>query len=140
MRIDGGGRVSGLRDVGDVRRPAGTGARFSLTNGDKAGEAMAGRAAAPLSGIESMLILQSVEDPLSKRRRAMRRARRLLDVLDDIKMALLDRLPSPAELSRLSSLVRDQREQVDDPALEAILAEIELRAAVEMAKFERRRG
>ena len=42
--------------------------------------------------------------------------------------------PGPATLAQL---VRAKREQIDDPKLLAILDEIELRAAVELAKFSR---
>jgi hypothetical protein len=42
-----------------------------------------------------------------------------------------------AKLEQLATLVRAKREQIDDPKLLAILDEIELRAAVELAKLSR---
>ena len=58
-------------------------------------------------------------------------------MLDDIKVALLDGDLSSGELDRLRRAVRDERAGTDDPKLEAVLDEIEVRAAVEMAKLER---
>ena len=87
-------------------------------------------------GVEALLALQDVGGPLERRRRAVRRAGRILDVLDEIKVALLEGELGGADLDRLRRAVRDERERTEDPALEAVLDEIELRAAVEVAKLE----
>ena len=87
-------------------------------------------------GVDALLALQDVGTPLERKRRAVRRAGRILDVLDDLKVALLDGDLSGAELERLRRAVRDERDGTEDPALEAVLDEIELRAAVEVAKLE----
>lgn len=88
-------------------------------------------------GVDALIALQDVGGPLERKRRAVRRASRLLDALDDIKVGLLGGDLSGAELDRLSRAIRDERDQTDDPRLEAVLDDIELRAAVEMAKLER---
>ena len=46
---------------------------------------------------------------------------------------------SAFELPFSSAMTREAREGVDDPALEAVLCEIDLRAAVELAKLDRAR-
>ena len=66
----------------------------------------------------------------------MRRAGVILDVLDDLKIAVLDGGIEPATLGRLIEAVRQERGRTGDDALEGVLDEIETRAAVEMAKFE----
>ena len=59
-----------------------------------------------------------------------------LDALDELRMALLTgRLPTNL-LHEMEQLVIEQRQQTTDPYLEEILDEIELRAAVELAKRE----
>lgn len=70
----------------------------------------------------------------------MSRAGRILDVLDEVKVALLDGEVSPDALRRLTAAVRDQRENTEDSRLESVLDEIETRAAVEMAKLEAARA
>lgn len=91
-------------------------------------------------GVEALLALQDVGGPLERKRRAVRRAGRILDVLDEIKLGLLSGELSGAELDRLRRAVRDERERTEDPALEVVLDEIELRAAVEAAKLEQTGG
>jgi hypothetical protein len=63
----------------------------------------------------------------------------MLDVLDQVKVALLDGELSGADLERLQRSIREERAGTDDPALEAVLDEVELRAAVELAKLEQGR-
>ena len=49
---------------------------------------------------------------------------------------LLGTIPM-SKLEQLAQLIRAKREQIDDPKLLEILDEIELRAAVELAKLSR---
>jgi hypothetical protein len=109
-------------------------------------DSMAGSApassAAPTGGvtgiasIDALLALQSVGSPLERKKKAVRRASAILDILDEVKVALLDGGVSPQALARLVSAIRDERAETDEPALEGVLNEIETRAAVEMAKLE----
>jgi hypothetical protein len=138
MRIDGNGRVAGPRGSSATGKSPDGGSRFSLDIGESLQDAAAPRAAAAVAGLDAMLALQGVEEAGEKRRRLMRRGRSLLDVLDALKLGLLD-FASPADtLGRLSALVREGRERAEDPGLESVLNEIDLRAAVELAKLERK--
>ena len=65
---------------------------------------------------------------------------RMLDKLEEIRLGLLLGTIPQSRLEQLAHLVRAQREQVNDPKLTAILDEIELRAAVELAKLTRSGG
>ncbi len=92
-----------------------------------------------LSGImnvDAILALQEMGGPLERRRRAVRRAGRILDVLDDVKVSLLTGEMSADQLDRLRIAIRDERESTEDSRLEGVLDEIETRAAVELAKLE----
>jgi hypothetical protein len=91
---------------------------------------------ASVMGVDALLALQDVGGPLERKRRAVRRAGRILDVLDEVKLALLDGGLSLGQLDRLRRAIRDERDLTDDPKLEGVLDEIELRAAVEIAKLE----
>jgi hypothetical protein len=91
---------------------------------------------AGVGSLDALLALQANLDPLERKRRAVRRAGGLLDLLDALKIAVLDGEVSTGTLSKLKSAVREQREATDDPRLESILNEIETRAAVEAAKLE----
>lgn len=112
---------------------------FSLGQAAAAGGTAAPARAAGVSGVASvdaLLALQEMGGPLERRRRAVSRAGRILDVLDDVKIALIDGGVTPMAMDRLMRAVRAEREATDDPRLEGVLNEIETRAAVELAKLE----
>jgi hypothetical protein len=119
-------------------RPAG-GDGFRLASPEAAsgaGPAASVAATRSVMGVDALVALQDVGGPLERKRRAVGRASRMLDALDDIKAALLGGELSTGDLERLRRVIRDERAQTDDPGLEALLNEIEVRAAVEMAKLE----
>lgn len=86
--------------------------------------------------VDAILALQEVAGPLERKRRAVGRAGRILDVLEDVKVALISGEVSMEDLDRLRRAVRDERLNTDDERLEGVLNEIETRAAVELAKLE----
>lgn len=142
MKID---RPSGASST-SAARGAGRGASggvFSLGGGDAASEAAEAQRMVGLDGVmtvSALLALQGVEDPMSRRKRAMGRASRILDMLDDLKVAMLEGQASPQTLDNLARAVREQRDATDDPGLEDVLNHIETRAAVELAKLGRTRA
>jgi hypothetical protein len=139
MKVGGPNNVGPAGGAGKAR-PAAAGAGFSIPGTPAAaGPSQVARAGgvAGVVGVDALLALQDVGGPLERRRRAVSRAGRMLDVLDGLKLALLGDELGAAEVERLRRAVRDEREQTDDPALESVLDEIETRAAVELAKLER---
>jgi len=90
-----------------------------------------------LGSLDALLALQETPPEGERRRRAVRRAGRMLDALDALKIGLLDGEVSSADLESLKSAVAEERLQSDDPRLQGVLDEIETRAAVELAKRER---
>ncbi|NBC33381.1 MAG: flagellar assembly protein FliX [Alphaproteobacteria bacterium] len=93
-------------------------------------------AAAAVSGPMSLLVAQEVDEVTLQRRRAKRRAEALLDRLEDLRRDLLLGTIPHWKLKDLARLVESERAEVDDPRLEAVLEEIDLRAQVELAKWE----
>ena len=88
----------------------------------------------------TMLALQEAPDASTRsraRKRAQERGGMMIDQLEEIRMGLLLGSVPMAKLEQLAHLVRAKREQIDDPKLLEILDEIELRAAVELAKLSR---
>jgi len=90
-----------------------------------------------LGGVSTVLALQGAPDSTERRarQRAVERGDAMLDDLEEIRLGLLLGTIPRSRLEQLAQLVRARREQVDDPKLTAILDEIELRAAVELAKL-----
>jgi hypothetical protein len=135
MMIAGPPGPSPARAARGAGRTAAAG--FSLGAGEAAEAAEAQRMAG-LDGVmtvSALLALQGVEDPLQRKKRAMGRASRLLDILDDLKAAMLEGRAAPSTLDNLARAVREQRETTDDPRLNDVLNQIETRAAVELAKL-----
>lgn len=142
MKVSGTNGSGAASGAGRVKSTGG-GEGFRLPPAEAAGGAgAAGQVGgvAGLSGVGALLALQEMGGPLERRRRAVRRAGRILDVLDEVKLALIDGQLSLSQLERLSRAVREERDQTEDPALEAVLNEIETRAAVELAKLEMARS
>ena len=90
-----------------------------------------------LAPVDALLALQEVSEDPGGRSRGRRRGEELLDSLDDLRLGLLSGRMSLGALERLSTMVAVKRDQVDDPGLVQILDEIEVRAAVELAKLGR---
>lgn len=125
-------------------RPAARGAGgFALpTTGGAVSAAQAG-ATSSASGVASaaaLMALQGVEDPMERRRRAIRRGSGLLDRLDELKLALLGGQDGATALGRLARDLREERDAEAEPGLKAVLDQIDLRASVELAKAEMSRS
>jgi Class II flagellar assembly regulator len=91
---------------------------------------------APISPTDAMLALQEVGDFAERRRRARERGQSILDRLEAVRMGLLEGWIGGESLQSLRRLVSERRGDLGDPRLGEILDEIELRAAVELAKLE----
>ena len=65
----------------------------------------------------------------------MKRGQTLLEKLEEIRDGLLMGYISRDRLIEISRQVKDNRYQSDDPRLQEILSEIELRVEVELAKL-----
>ena len=87
-----------------------------------------------LSAVHSVLALQV--DGAGNRQRQTRRGAAQLDALDRLQAALLAGEAAPADLARLAEGLKS-REPTGDPGLDSVLNEIDVRAAVELAKRTR---
>jgi hypothetical protein len=133
MRIHGSNPTSTVSTPSTPRRTGTT--TFEL--GGNAPPRAAGAAAAPRSvgGIDALLALQGLEDATERRRRGVKRGRRALDALDALKLALLDGGLDAHAVARLKAAAVELGESTGEPGLDGVLAEIALRAEVELAKI-----
>jgi len=132
MRVNGPNGTALVSTPPAVRRPAG--GTFTL------GETSAPQAQSPavalrtLGGIDALIALQGIEDPVERRRRAVKHGRRALDALDELKLGLLAGTLDQAMLLRLKAVAVDLKDGSGDERLDQVLGEIDLRVAVELAK------
>ncbi len=89
--------------------------------------------------VTGVLAAQEVETATERggRREAVRRGELLLDELEHLRIAIVSGAVNSERLVALAAMVRARGEAVDDPELAAVIAEIELRVAVELAKRQR---
>jgi hypothetical protein len=113
------------------RSPGGT---FTVSEGASAQPQTAAVALRTLGGIDALIALQGIEDPLERRRRVVKHGRRALDALDEVKLGLLAGTLDHATMLRLKSVAADLKEGSGDERLDSLLAEIDLRVEVELAK------
>ncbi len=85
-------------------------------------------------GIEALLALQGVDTHSTGRRQTVQYGRDLLDQLEDLRLDLLAGRVGPDRIEAILSVVR-RRAGSDDPRLDRLIREIELRASVELAKL-----
>jgi len=113
---------------------------FSLPQGEPAAAPAASGGMRTVAGIDALLALQGVEAADEQRRRAVKRGHTALDLLDEMKLALLSGRLDPAVVLRLKSAAAELKELSGDPRVDQVLAEIDLRVEVELAKVETAAG
>jgi hypothetical protein len=137
MEINGPRRV----ESGNIRRVSkgatgGGGSAFHVTDaGETRGAVMSG-GVGPIGALDSILMLQGLEDSTEGRSRGIKHGEDLLDMLDEVRDGLLAGGVPRTTLNRLANAVTRRQDQFNDPKLQSVLDEIELRAHVELAKLE----
>ena len=139
MKITGSGPTAG---PSQRRRVSGRGGESSDTSFAEQVTARpaAGSGIAPttsLVALDGVLAVQEVPDPTEQHRQASHRGHGLLDELHQLQIGMIEGWVSEGRLRRLARLLERMRPAADDPDLDAVLDEIELRAAVELAKLNR---
>ncbi|MET3924875.1 flagellar assembly protein FliX [Devosia sp. 2618] len=135
MRIDTNNRTSGVGRSSAARR-TGLGVDFVPAGAGTPARVAGNAPVQSAAGIDAILALQSVDGPLTAKKKAVRRGASLLDVLDEIKTDLLVGKVSLDRLDSLAAMLGDVRER-SVPGLDSLLDDIELRVRVELAKFGR---
>lgn len=136
MRIQGPHSAAVTRETQGARRSSAGG--FSLGHAEDAKAQSAAPGLRNIGGIDALLALQGVDDAAERRRRAATRGRAALDVLDELKAGLLGGVLDPGILGRLKAMAAGLQSTSGDGRLDGILAEINLRIEVEIAKMSPR--
>ena len=135
MEINGPRKI----DSANVRRvgktTTGTSSAFSVSDhGEVRSSVVAGPG--PIGALDSILMLQGLDDSTDGRSKAAQHGEKLLDMLDEVRDGLLAGGVPRTTLNRLANAVSRRHDQFNDPKLQGVLDEIELRAHVELAKLE----
>lgn len=90
----------------------------------------------PLAPVDALIAIQESSDPTAGRRRAVLRGSSMLDLLDDVRFGLLSGIIPRGRLQALLAALKGRGDRVDDPRLDQLIDEIELRVSVELAKLQ----
>jgi len=134
MRIQGASGPTVASSAPGTRRS--TGSAFSIPH-QEAETAASGTASSlrMVGGIDALMALQGVEDPSERRRRSVKRGQYALDVLEELKLGILSGALDGSALTRLKAAAVGLKDVSGDSRLDGVLAEIELRVEVEIAKL-----
>ena len=139
MRVEGPGKSNNISKTKKSSKPTKTGgSNFGSMISTTASEAEETAATQALSSIENLLVAQEFDDPQEEGRqgRMKQRAQGILKELDFVRIALLNGNLRMSHMERVSNAMVRGRERIQDPMLNDVLDEIDLRAQVEMAKLE----
>ena len=132
MRIYGPNGTARAATPASARRPAsGT---FTVSEQETPRNATAASSLRAISTLDALMALQGVEDPTERKKRAVAKGRNALDVLDKLKLSLIDGSVDQSTLARLKVAAEGLTDESGDPGLDQVLGEIDLRVAVELAK------
>lgn len=133
------GNTKGVKKTGGVSAPGFADALSAAeaamgVGGVDAAEGVGSVAA--VSSVGALLGAQEVSEQEIRKKKSIKRAGLTIGALENLRDALLIGTLPISTLTRLESIIAEERLNNDDPVLQGILDEIELRAAVELAKLE----
>jgi Class II flagellar assembly regulator len=137
MKITGPGQIQSKAVKKTAAKSGASGAAFSKqVSGDAAVDVTTGvSGSAPIVSVDALWALQEVPDATNGRSKGLMRADEMLDLLEDVRKGILLGAISMPNLRNLADMARNQKSATDDPKLNELLQEIELRAEVELAKL-----
>ncbi|WP_169545214.1 flagellar assembly protein FliX [Sneathiella aquimaris] len=136
MRVSGPGRVGSTQKSKGSKSASKSGEKFSVPN--EAPETVATTnvaSSAPIASIDAIVALQGVDDSSSGNQKALQKGQDLLDRLEEIRHGLLLGSIPVERLKKLQVTLASYDVKSVDPKLVEIVEEIEVRAAVELAKL-----
>jgi hypothetical protein len=134
MRVYGPNGVVAGAVARETRRAEGP--AFALPGASAPERAPAVRNMRPIGSVDALIAVQAVEGREERRRRAVKRGRVTLDLLDRLKIALLGGPVDRSLVEGLRTQAGSGGQRSGEPGLDAVMDEIDLRLAVELAKFD----
>ncbi|MCG8493934.1 MAG: flagellar assembly protein FliX [Sneathiellales bacterium] len=136
MRVSGPGRVGSTQKSKGSKSASKTGEKFTIPGDSSETVATSNVASSsPITSIDAIVALQGVDDSTSGNQKAVQKGKDLLDRLEEIRHGLLIGSIPVERLKQLQLTLSSYDVKSEDPKLAAIVEEIEVRAAVELAKL-----
>lgn len=137
MKVSGPGKTQDASKTKKSSKAAETDGSFGQILSSKLEGAQGAQATQSIAQVDALLAVQEVEDPTQRaaRKRMHFRAETILDELDKVRNAMLSGELTLGNMIDVADVVASHREKITDPALTALMDEIDLRAQVEIAKM-----
>jgi hypothetical protein len=132
MRIYGPNGTALAASPTTARRTAG--GSFTVSDQEAPRNSASAGSLRAISTVDALIALQGVEDPTERKKRAVAKGRNALDVLDALKLGLIDGSLDQSTVARLKVAADGLTDTSGDKGLDGVLGEIDLRVAVELAK------
>jgi hypothetical protein len=132
MRIYGPNGAAVATAPATARRTGG--GTFSVNEQETPRNTSAAGSLRSVSTLDALMALQGVEDLAERKKRAVTKGRNALDVLDALKIGMLDGSVDGSTIARLKVASEGLTDGSGDSGLDTVLDEIDLRVAVELAK------
>lgn len=132
MRIYGSNGTALAASPTAARRTAG--GSFTVSDQEAPRNSTSAGSLRAISTVDALIALQGVEDPTERKKRAVAKGRNALDVLDALKLGLIDGSLDQSTVARLKVAADGLTDTSGDKGLDGVLGEIDLRVAVELAK------
>ena len=136
MKITGTRPLNAAPTRASQRAAAKKGSDFSSQLAEEPSAAGSVSLTTPLSAVDSILAVQEVPTATDGRSRGIKRGHSILNHLDEIRFGLLAGSIPRQRLLEMGREIKEARDSVIEPQLSSILDDIELRAAVELAKLD----
>lgn len=137
MKITGTRPLNAAPTRASQHAAAKKGSDFSAQLAEEPSAASTVSSTTPLSAVDGILAVQEVPTATDGRSRGIKRGYSILDHLDEIRLGLLAGSIPRQRLLEMGREIKEARDTVIEPQLSSILDDIELRAAVELAKLDR---
>lgn len=120
----------------EIRKSGGGSFSSHLFEADSVKNIPSSSGVTPVFAVNSLFALQEVDNDLIPQKKMVVRGFDMVEHLDEIRMGLLTGKVPLSLLQNLDELLKQWRDADTDSSLKEIIDEIELRAAVELAKLE----
>ena len=137
MKVTGPGQTQSTSNTKKTGKTNAAGAGFEDYMNAGAQPAAPAQTGHAIVMVDALLAVQGAEDPTARaaRKRMRERSENILGMLDKIRLAMLNGTMTVGHMVDIADVVASHREKISDPALTAIMDEIDLRAQVELAKM-----
>lgn len=136
MRVTGPGRVNSSQKSKGSKSASGTGAKFTVPGeAEEVSTPTNVASGSPIGSVDAIIALQGVDDSTTSNKKAIKKSLDLLDRLEEIRHGLLVGSIPLDRLKLLKTTLEQMKMPAEDPELEMIVRDIEVRAAVELAKL-----